>query len=92
MKELLNITMLLSLAIVTGFAAPLSLFQGTFATDDQAALFNITANTSEAITIETYSYAWRDRLLDRHSSGWICTCRVPVRQPGRRASPDQWNL
>src|ERR1700722_3549777 len=57
MKKLLNITALLSLAILMGLANPLSLFQGTFATDDQVALFNITANTSEAITIETYSYA-----------------------------------
>ena len=57
MKKLLNGTLLLNLAIVTGFAAPLSLFQGSFATDDQVALFNVTANTSEAITIETYSYA-----------------------------------
>lgn len=32
-------------------------FQGTFATEDQVALFNITANTAETITIETYSYA-----------------------------------
>ncbi|MGA3239424.1 MAG: DVUA0089 family protein [Bryobacteraceae bacterium] len=57
MKKLLNGTLLLNLAIVTGFAAPLSLFQGSFAADDQVALFNITANTSETITIETYSYA-----------------------------------
>jgi hypothetical protein len=33
------------------------LYQGTFATDNQVALFNITANTSETITIQTYSYA-----------------------------------
>ena len=33
------------------------LFQGTFATDDQVALFNITADTSETITIQTDSYA-----------------------------------
>jgi hypothetical protein len=57
MKRLLNGTLLFNLAILTGFAAPLSLFQGAFAADDQVALFNITANTTETITFETYSYA-----------------------------------
>jgi hypothetical protein len=33
------------------------LFSGTFSQDDDVALFTITANTSESITIETYSYA-----------------------------------
>jgi hypothetical protein len=57
MKKLLNGTLLFNLAIVTGFASPLPLYQGTFAADDQVALFNITANASETITVETYSYA-----------------------------------
>src|ERR1700758_4509069 len=46
---------LLGLAVAPGFADTL-LFQGTFAADNQVALFNITANTSEIITIQTYSY------------------------------------
>jgi hypothetical protein len=55
MKKWLNGILLLGLAAAPGFAT--ALFQGTFATDDQVALFNITANTAETITIETYSYA-----------------------------------
>jgi hypothetical protein len=57
MKKLLNGTLLFSLAIAPVFATPVSLFTGNFATDNQVALFNITANASEFITIETYSYA-----------------------------------
>jgi hypothetical protein len=33
-----------------------TLFQGVFDSDDQVALFNITANTVETITIQTYGY------------------------------------
>jgi hypothetical protein len=54
-KKLLIGTLLLSLAVAPGFAT--ALFQGNFATDDQVALFNITANAPETLTIETYSYA-----------------------------------
>ena len=57
MRKLLDGALLFTLAIVPVFGAPLSLFQGTFATDNQVALFTITADTSETITIETYSYA-----------------------------------
>ncbi len=47
--------MLFCLAAAPGcFATPL--YTGTFAVDNQVALFNITANTSEAITIQTYGY------------------------------------
>jgi hypothetical protein len=55
MKKSFNGILLFSLAVAPGFAT--ALYQGTFATDDQVALFNITANTAETITIETYSYA-----------------------------------
>jgi hypothetical protein len=54
-KKSFNGILLLSLAAAPAFAS--TLFQGTFATDDQVALFNITANTAETVTIETYSYA-----------------------------------
>ena len=44
-----------------GLAAPgfadVVVFSGTFSADDQVALFNIVANASETITIQTYSYA-----------------------------------
>jgi len=33
------------------------LYQGTFAADNQVATFNITANTAETITVQTYGYA-----------------------------------
>ena len=56
MSRLVNGILLLSLALAPGFASTI-LFQGTFATDDQVALFSITANTSETITIQTDSYA-----------------------------------
>ena len=54
-KRSLNAILLLSLAVAPGFAT--ALFQGSLAADNQVALFNFTANTSEAIVIETYSYA-----------------------------------
>jgi hypothetical protein len=57
MKKLFNGTLLFSLAIAPGLANSLALFQGNFATDNQVALFNITANTPETLTIETDSYA-----------------------------------
>jgi hypothetical protein len=56
MRRLVNGILLFSLAGPPGFAATV-LFQGSFAADDQVALFYITANTSEAITIQTDSYA-----------------------------------
>jgi hypothetical protein len=56
MGNLVKGILLFSLAAAPGFAATI-LFQGTFAADDQVALFNITANTSETITIQTESYA-----------------------------------
>jgi hypothetical protein len=56
MGRLLNGVLLLSLVAEASFASTV-LFQGTFAADDQVALFNITANTSETITIQTDSYA-----------------------------------
>jgi|HubBroStandDraft_1064217.scaffolds.fasta_scaffold435443_1 hypothetical protein len=55
MKKPLNVILLLGLAAAPGFASVL--FQGTFADDDQVALFSIIANTAETVTIETYSYA-----------------------------------
>jgi hypothetical protein len=54
MSRLLNGILLFSLAAGPAFA---DLFQGTFTSDDQVALFNITATTDETVTIETYSYA-----------------------------------
>jgi hypothetical protein len=54
-KKLLNEILLLSLVVAPGFAA--TLIQGNFATDNQVALINITAATSETLTFETYSYA-----------------------------------
>jgi len=57
MKKLLDGALLFTLAIAPVFGAPLVLFQGNFATDNQVALFTITADTSETITIETFSYA-----------------------------------
>jgi hypothetical protein len=56
MGTLVRATMLFSLSVAPGFAATV-LFQGAFAADDQVALFNITANISETITIQTDSYA-----------------------------------
>jgi hypothetical protein len=55
MSKLFNRVLPFFLAVAPGFAAT-TLFQGVFATDDQVALFNITANTSETITIQTYGY------------------------------------
>jgi hypothetical protein len=55
MKKLFQGTLLFSLTIAPGFAA--ALFQGNFATDNQVALFNITANSFETLTVATYSYA-----------------------------------
>jgi len=48
--------LLFSLAVAPGFTATL-FFQGTFAADNQVALFTITASALETITIETDSYA-----------------------------------
>jgi hypothetical protein len=56
MNRLVRGILLLSLAVAPGFGSTI-LFQGTFATDDQAALFNITVDTSESVTIQTDSYA-----------------------------------
>lgn len=56
MSRLVRGVLLLGLAVAPGFGATI-LFQGTFATDDQVALFNITVDTSETVTIETDSYA-----------------------------------
>jgi hypothetical protein len=56
MSRLVNGILLFSLAVAPGFAATV-LFQGSFLTDDQVALFNITADTAETITIQTDSYA-----------------------------------
>jgi hypothetical protein len=55
MNRLINGFLLFSLAVAPGLTT--SLFQGTFATDNQVALVNFTANTSETIVIKTYSYA-----------------------------------
>jgi hypothetical protein len=46
----------LSLTVAPGFAATV-LFQGTLGADDQVALFNITVDTAETVTIQTDSYA-----------------------------------
>jgi hypothetical protein len=54
MRQLTNGILLFSLAAMPGLA---DLFQGTFSADNQVALFNITANTSETVTVQTYSYA-----------------------------------
>ncbi|MGA3239432.1 MAG: DVUA0089 family protein [Bryobacteraceae bacterium] len=56
MNRLVKGILLLSLTVAPGFAATV-LFQGTFSADDQVALFNITVNTPETVTIETDSYA-----------------------------------
>jgi hypothetical protein len=56
MGRLINGVLLLSLAAMPGLASTL-FFQGAFATDNQVALFSITANVSETITIQTDSYA-----------------------------------
>lgn len=55
-SRLLSGALLFFLAAGSGLAGTIS-FSGTFGQDDDVALFNITANTSESITIETYSYA-----------------------------------
>jgi len=55
MSKLFNTALLFCVAVAPCFAATI-LFQGVFASDDQVSLFNITANTSETITIQTYSY------------------------------------
>jgi hypothetical protein len=56
MDKLVKGILLFSLAAAPGFANTV-LFQGTFAADDQVALFFITANAPEIVTIQTYSYA-----------------------------------
>jgi hypothetical protein len=56
MGRLVSGILLFSVAVAPGFSATV-LFQGAFGADDQVALFNITANTSETITIQTDSYA-----------------------------------
>jgi hypothetical protein len=56
MNRLVNGVLLLGLAVAPGFASTI-LFTGTFLADDQVAIFNITANSSETITIQTDSYA-----------------------------------
>jgi hypothetical protein len=55
MSKLFN-TALLFCVVVTPVFAATTLFQGVFASDDQVALFSLTANTTETITIQTYSY------------------------------------
>jgi hypothetical protein len=59
MGSLVKGILLFSLAVAPGFATTL-FFQGTFAADDQVALFNFTLNINETITIETDSYAGGD--------------------------------
>jgi len=56
MRRLFRGILLFAVASVPGFSSTV-LFQGTFAADDQVQLFSITANASELITIQTYSYA-----------------------------------
>jgi hypothetical protein len=56
MSKLVNGILLFGLAVTPGLSATL-LFTGTFATDNQVALFNFTANTLEDLTFQTYSYA-----------------------------------
>jgi hypothetical protein len=46
--------LLLNLAVAPGFSS--TLFDGIFAADSQVALFTITVNTVETVTIQTYSY------------------------------------
>jgi uncharacterized protein (TIGR03437 family) len=58
MRRLINGVLLFGLAVAPGFASAGS-FQGTFATDNQVALYNITVNASETITIQSYSYGGR---------------------------------
>jgi hypothetical protein len=53
-KKLFKAILLFSLNVVPVFST--ALFQGTFATDNQVALFNIPANTFETIIIETTSF------------------------------------
>jgi hypothetical protein len=56
MNRLVQGGLLFGLTTAPGFAA-MVFFHGTFAADDQAALFNITVHTPETVTIETDSYA-----------------------------------
>lgn len=49
---------LLTVLVLTGVASPAStLFQGTFATDDQVELFAFTLSSSSLVTIQSYGYA-----------------------------------
>jgi hypothetical protein len=48
---------LLLFGLATPGFADVVFFSGTFAADDQVALFNIVANSPETITIQTYGYA-----------------------------------
>jgi hypothetical protein len=59
MDSLVRGILVFSLAVAPGFASTL-FFQGTFAADDQVALFSFTLNTNETITIQTDSYAGGD--------------------------------
>ena len=56
MTRLSRWILLFCMAAVPGLAATVS-FQGTFGADNQVALFSITANSPETVTIQTYSYA-----------------------------------
>jgi hypothetical protein len=56
MSRLQQGALLFFLAAGYGLAGTISFF-GTFSQDDDVALFNITANSSELITVETSSYA-----------------------------------
>jgi MYXO-CTERM domain-containing protein len=57
MRKLFYGVALLSLTGVSGFGSTF-LFQGTFATDDQVALFNFAVNNpNTAVTIQSYGYA-----------------------------------
>jgi uncharacterized protein (TIGR03437 family) len=51
----INGVLLFGMAVAPGFAS-LEFFQGTLATDNQVAVFNITVNASKTIAIQTYGY------------------------------------
>jgi hypothetical protein len=90
MNRLINGFLLFSLAVAPGFAT--ALFQGSLATDNQVALFNFTANTSEAIVIKTYSYAGGTVNSTVIPTGGFAPTAFLFDNLGQRTYSNQWNL
>jgi len=69
LKQLAWLAPALLLLLRLPAAADPILFQGTFATDDQVALFNLVVNSTELVTIQSYGYAGGTVGLDTIAAG-----------------------